>query len=127
MSEMKKNNAVLDFKCLEENCNGVVKFDLNSLEIKDFQVLCPECHRPYEFDAALTEKFQILANLITALRKAEPILGSANVAVTVPGGEVKVPYVLLLTRLNTMITLDFGDKKVDFHVLVEPSCPEAFR
>ena len=127
MPEEKKNNAVLDFKCLEENCSGVVKFDLNKLEEADFQVLCPQCHRPYEFDAALTEKFRKLANLIVALREAEPILGSANVAVTVPGGEVKIPYVLLLTRLNTMITLDFGEKKVDFHVLVEPSSAETFR
>ncbi|MBR2363798.1 MAG: hypothetical protein IKA79_01230 [Lentisphaeria bacterium] len=127
MPETKKNNAVLDFKCLEENCKGVVKFNLNELDVEDCQVLCPECHRPYEFDAALTDKFRKLANLVAALRDAEPILGSANVAVTVPGGEVKVPYVLLLTRLNTMITLDFGEKKVDFHVLVEPSSPEVFR
>ena len=128
MPEMKKNNAVLDFKCLEENCTGVVKFNLNELELNgDMQILCPECHRPYEFDAALSGKFRLLANLVTALREAEPILGSANVAVAVPGGEVKVPYVLLLTRLNTMITLDFGEKKVDFHVLVEPTSPEVFR
>ena len=121
MAETKKNNAVLDFNCLEENCKGVVKFNLNELDVNDFQVLCPVCHRPYEFDAELTEKFRKLANLISALREAEPILGSASVAVTVPGGEVKVPYVLLLTRLNTMISLEFGDRKVDFHQ--KRSCP----
>lgn len=127
MPETKKNNAVLDFKCPEENCSGVVKFNLNELEVKDFQVLCPECHRPYEFDAALTEKFRLLANLVSALKEAEPILGSVNVAVTVPGGEVKIPYALLLTRLNTMITLELGGEKVDFHVLAEPSAAETYR
>lgn len=121
------NKAELDFKCQAENCKGIVKFNLKDLEEKGFQALCPECHKPYEFDDELKGKFQKLANLIAALREAEPILGSSNVAVTVPGGEVKVPYVLLLTRLNTLITLDVGDKKVDFHIIVEPAGAEMFR
>lgn len=120
------NKAELDFRCLEAGCKGIVKFNLKDLEEKGFQALCPECHRPYEFDPSLREKFQKLANLITALREAEPILGSSNVAVTVPGGEVKVPYVLLLTRLNTLITLELGNEKVDFHIIVEPSGTETF-
>ena len=37
-------------------------------------------------------------------RKAEDILGDSNVSVNVAGGEVKIPYALLLTRLNTLIT-----------------------
>ena len=55
------------------------------------------------------------------------ILGDCKVSVNVAGGEVQIPYVLLLTRLNTIITLKLGDKDVDFHLWVEPSSPETFR
>ena len=66
-------------------------------------------------------------NLIVAVRDAESILGNCNVAVAVPGGEVKIPNALLLTRLNTMLTLKMGDKTVDFHLWIEPSSPDTFR
>ena len=68
-----------------------------------------------------------LERLILAVREAEPILGDCNVAVAVPAGEVKIPYALLLTRMNTMITLNLGDRKVDFHLWIEPSSPDTFR
>ena len=89
--------------------------------------MCPKCHRPYQFDAELKEKFVKLQNLILAVREAEPILGDCNVAVAVPAGEVKVPYALLLTRMNTIITLDLGGSKVDFHLWIEPSSADTFR
>ena len=97
------------------------------LAADDFQVLCPKCHRPYAFDEALKSKLNKLKNLILVLRDAESILGDCNVAVTVPAGEVKIPYALLLTRLNTMITLKLGEKKVDFHIRIEPTSADTFR
>ena len=36
-------------------------------------------------------------------------------------------YALLLTRLNTMITLEASGHKIDFHLWVEPSNPQVFR
>ncbi len=128
MAEEKKMNtsgALLDFVC--PDCGGVVKFNLMELEQSDFQTMCPKCHRPYQFDDQLKEKFRKLHNLILAVRDAEPILGDCNVAVAVPAGEVKVPYALLLTRMNTMITLNLGDRKVDFHLWIEPSSADTFR
>ena len=128
MAEEKKPNgggALLDFVC--PDCGGVVKFNLLELEQGDFQVMCPKCHRPYQFDDQLREKFMKLERLILAVRDAEPILGDCNVAVAVPAGEVKIPYALLLTRMNTMITLNLGDRKVDFHLWIEPSSPDTFR
>ena len=91
------------------------------------QILCPKCHTPYVFDKPLREKFDKLYGLIAAVREAESILGDCSVAVAVPGGEVKIPYALLLTRLNTMITLELGTKKVDFHLWIEPASAETFR
>ena len=127
MAELAGGKAQIDFLCIEDGCGGVVKFDLMSLAQEDFQVLCPKCHKPYQFDAELRGKLLKLKNLIMAVREAEPILGDCNVAVAVPGGEVKIPYALLLTRLNTMISLHLGDKTVDFHLWIEPSSADTFR
>ncbi len=126
MSEKNKSKAQVDFLCVEPGCQGVIQFNLMDCG-KDQQILCPKCHKPYEFDADLRDKMQKLLNLIVAVRDAESILGNCNVAVAVPGGEVKIPYALLLTRLNTMLTLKMGDKTVDFHLWIEPSSPDTFR
>ena len=119
--------AEVDFECLDSNCKGEISFNLTEALDENFQGICKECHNSYAFDTDLKEKLTKLSDLIIAVRKAEDILGDCNVAVTVPGQTVKVPYSLLLTRLNTMITLKVGDKDVDFHFRVEPSSPETFR
>lgn len=126
-SERIDAKAQIDFECGQAGCDGIVKFNLIDLARKNMQVICEKCHSPYEFDEELREKFNKLRKLILAVREAESILGDCNVSVTTPGGEVKIPYALLLTRLNTMITLSVGGKKVDFHLWVEPSSPDTFR
>lgn len=119
--------AQVDFECLEDTCKGIVKFNLVDVAKKSFNTSCPSCRKLYEFNNDLREKLNKLLKLIMAVREAESILGDCNVSVNVPGGEVKIPYALLLTRLNTMITLNVGGKKVDFHLWVEPSSPDTFR
>ncbi len=127
MPEKNTSKAQIDFLCTEPGCSGMVKFNLMELANADFQTLCPVCHTPYCFDEELRGKLMKLKKLIEAVREAESILGNCNVGVAVPGGEVKIPYALLLTRLNTMISLKFGGKQVDFHLWIEPSSAETFR
>ena len=119
--------AQIDFKCFVDDCTGVVKFNLADIGRRDFQAVCPVCHRAYTLEAELRDKLGRMLELIQALRSSEDILGDSFVSVNVAGGEVRVPYALLLTRLNTMITLELGGKKVDFHLWVEPSSPDTFR
>ena len=119
--------AQIDFHCLEDDCAEVVKFNLSDIADKDFQAVCPKCHKAYQLDAALRDKLTRMLELVQAIRKAEDILGDSMVSVNVAGGDVRIPYVLLLTRLNTLITLDFGDRKVDFHLWIEPSSQDTFR
>ena len=120
--------AQIDFHCLEDDCSGVVKFNLAEVCDSDFQAVCPKCHRAYELDSDLQDKLGRMLKLVAAIREAEDILGDSSVAVTVAGAkEVKIPYALLLTRLNTLITLNFGDKMVDFHLWIEPASAETFR
>ena len=119
--------AQIDFKCFVDGCHGVVKFNLADIGNRSFQAVCPECHRAYALDAALRDKLKRMLELIHALRCSEDILGDSVVSVNVAGGEVRIPYALLLTRLNTLITLELNGKKVDFHLWVEPSSPDTFR
>jgi len=121
------DKAKIDFGCFEEGCDGSVSFRLADMNSRTFQAVCPKCHRPYELDAALKEKLNRLLHLIDSIREAEDILGDCYVSVNVAGGSVRVPYALLLTRLNTLITLNYGGRSVDFHLRVEPSSPETFR
>ena len=116
--------AQIDFPCFEESCGGVVKFDLGDVLQGDFEAVCPKCGRKYPLDAALRDKLARMLKLVLALRDAEDILGDTNVSVNVAGGAVKIPYALLL---NTLFTLDYGDRKVDFHLWVAPTTPETFR
>ncbi len=119
--------AQIDFHCFVDDCHGVVKFNLADIAGRDFQAVCPVCHRAYTLDAALRDKLTRMLELIKAIRSSEDILGDSVVSVNVAGGEVRVPYALLLTRLNTLITLELGGKKVDFHLWIEPSSPDTFR
>ncbi len=119
--------AQIDFHCLDDACEGVLKFNLSDIAARDFQAVCPKCHRTYELDKELKDKLARMLKLVVAIREAEDILGDSNVSVNVAGGEVKIPYALLLTRLNTLITLNFGGKSVDFHLWIEPSSPDTFR
>ena len=119
--------ARFDFHCLAENCQEIVKFDLAEIADPDFQIVCPKCHRAYAPDEELRDKLVRMLKLMNAIRDAEDILGDCAVSVNVAGGSVEIPYALLLTRLNTIVTLQFGDRKVDFHLWVEPTSEETFR
>ena len=127
MSQSHSNSARLDFCCQSQDCSGVVKFDLADVTDPDFQAVCPVCHRAYALDETLRGKLEKMMKLIASIRECEEILGDSVVSVNVAGGEVRVPYALLLTRLNTMISLGVAGKKTDFHLWVEPSNPQVFR
>ncbi|MBE6356614.1 MAG: hypothetical protein E7058_05830 [Lentisphaerae bacterium] len=119
--------AQLDFHCLTDDCEGVVGFDIADVADADFQAVCPVCHRAYALDETLRGKLLRMMKLIASIRECEDILGDSVVSVNVAGGEVRVPYALLLTRLNTLITLEIAGRKIDFHLWVEPSSPQLFR
>lgn len=125
MSSNSKHLARATFKCPELNCTGDVTLTLLG-QNSDMQTQCPSCHRSFIFDDAFANKLHVLQRLIIAIRNAEDILSSTHVAVTTPNGEVKVPYKLLLSRLNTHISLDVQGKKIDFCFWIEPTT-ESFR
>ena len=121
------SKAAIDFLCAEESCGGTVRFTLADLSDPEFQAVCPVCHRPYAFDAELCSKLGRMLKLIAVIRESEDLLGDAMISVNVAGGSVNIPYAMMLTRLNTVISLDLGGCKRDLHLRVEPSGAEMFR
>lgn len=119
--------AVVDFVCAEEDCGHTVQFDLMSLKAAKGLASCGNCHRPYQFEQAFLDKLEKLRCLILAVQDAGDILDECNVSVTTPAGEVKIPYRLLLTRLNTLISLEAGGKTMDFNFRVEPLNDATFK
>ena len=126
-STVNNAKAQIDFHCFEPDCDAVVKFNLADIASRDFQAVCPKCHRAYALDDTLRDKLGRMLELINAIRNSEDILGDSIVSVNVAGGEVRIPYALLLTRLNTLITLEVGGRRTDFHLWIEPSSPDTFR
>ncbi len=123
---MSSPQAKVDFACLE--CNQPVLFDILTLRQNEGQVACSHCHRAFCFnDAGFITKLAKLDRLLQTVKECEDILGDVSVGVATFNGEVKVPYRILLTRLNTVITLDVGGRKVDFHFRVEPLAGGVFR
>jgi len=122
-----KIKAEVDFDCIEDGCGKLLQFNLMDAAEPKFSLNCPECRREYRFDTELQDKLRHLRDMLLAIRDAESILGDCSVGVTVPGGSVRIPYALLLTRLNTILVLDIGGRKVDFHFRVEPASAETFR
>ena len=114
-----KSRDQVDFACVSDECDEVVHFSLLEME-EHPRIRCGGCGKEYNFDSQLIGKMNKLKRLIMAVRDAEEILGDLNVAVDVRGHTVRIPYRLLMTRLNTLLTLEIQGKKIDFHLRVEP-------
>ncbi|EDM26233.1 hypothetical protein LNTAR_24019 [Lentisphaera araneosa HTCC2155] len=119
---MDKMTALVDFLCLDEECGKTINFNVMELKEKEGLLTCPHCYRQYSFsDSTFIEKLEKLRNLLIAVKDAEDILGDVNVGVNTVAGSAKIPYRLLLTRMNTVITLEVGGYKIDFNFRVEPA------
>lgn len=116
---MKNNNKQIEFNCLEEKCKTAICFGLLDIE-KNPHVKCPRCKKEYGFNGDFVYKLHKFDNLISAIRDAKDILSDTNVAINYKNHELKVPYRLLLTRMNTLLTLKVGNDKVVFRFRVEP-------
>jgi hypothetical protein len=118
MAETTKDSTI-EFRCVNDQCKEVLSFPL--LEVDDAtRVRCAGCGREYAFNEELRGKFKKFAKLVRAVRDAEEILGQTNVGLDIQGHSVQVPYRILLTRMNTFLTLDIGGTKFNFRLRIEP-------
>lgn len=115
-------DSMIEFRCVNDECKEILSFSI--LKVDDStRVKCPGCGREYAFNEELRGKFKKFAGLVEAVREAEDILGQTNVGLDIQGHSVRVPYRILLTRMNTFLTLDIGGTKFNFRLRVEPLKP----
>lgn len=114
-----KQDSTIEFRCVNEKCKEIISFSLLAAG-DSATVRCADCGKEYVFDDSLRAKFQKFARLVAAVKDAEDILGQTNVGLDVMGHSVQVPYRILLTRMNTFLTLDIGGTKFHFRLRVEP-------
>ena len=115
----KKNQNNIEFTCINENCDEFLCLSLKDIE-NGSSVSCSGCGKSYTFNEEFICKMKKFEKLVLAVREAEDILGNTNVAINIKGHQIKVPYRLLLTRLNTLITLNMGNKEISFRFRIEP-------
>jgi hypothetical protein len=114
--------SMLQFNCVSEGCSHAIKFAI--LDVKDDQRLtCAACGQSYFFNKELVCALAKFDRLCRAIHESEAILSDTNVAVNVGGHEVKVPFRLLLTRLNTSLTLritqEINGKRIEHPIDVQ--------
>ena len=110
---------LLEFSC--QGCHHPVSFSVFELEKPVCQVNCIHCQKKYAFtDATLQQQLKKFANLCRQLYESEEILGNAAVGIDVGEHHVKIPFKLLLTRLNSSLELMIGNKPVSILFRIEP-------
>ena len=114
-----KQDSTIEFRCVNEQCKEILSFSILAVDERT-AVRCAGCGKEYVFNGELRGKFQKFARLVEAVRDAEDILGQTNVGLDIMGHSVQVPYRILLTRMNTFLTLDIGGAKFNFRLRVEP-------
>lgn len=118
MAEVQYSKAHhIEFQCIA--CASPVAFSILQLDAEG-RLTCDSCSKGYVFTSELLDKVKRFERLLVAVYEARDMLGSANVGIAFGTEEVKVPYRLLLTRLNTLLTLNIGDKETVFRFRVEP-------
>jgi len=109
----------LEFVCVNEECDEAVRFSIFKVS-KNLTVSCPACGNEYKFTKNLVDKIIKFEKLCLAVNEAEDILSDTKVSIDVSGHNVKVPFRLLLTRLNTQLDLDIKDKQIKIKFRMTP-------
>lgn len=108
----------LQFQCL--GCEEAVEFSIFDLERQPL-VECKCCRKKYAFsDETLSRQLRKFEALCNQLIESEEILGSASVGIDVGEHHVKIPYKILLTRLNPSLDLTIGDQTLNIRFRIEP-------
>ena len=117
MAELYSDANNIELQCVA--CSNAICFSILDIGA-DARLDCRHCGKQYVFNEDLLAKIRRFEQLLQAVYNARDVLGAANVGIAFRDEEVKVPYRLLLTRLNTMLTLNIGGKETTFRFRVEP-------
>lgn len=119
---MMRQKPDMEFECVA--CEATVEFSVQDIETsinKDrIELACSQCGKKYVFDSKLSNQLKMFHELILAVQNAKDIIGNISVGVSINGHSVKIPYRLLLTRMNPTVTLNIGEQEINFKFRVEP-------
>ena len=108
----------LEFSCL--SCDHPMRFSIFEVNAQQ-QIKCSNCKKEYLFDdTTICRQLRKFEALCRQVIESEEILGNTSVGINVGDHHVKVPYKLLLTRLNTSLDLMIGNKPVSITFRLEP-------
>jgi hypothetical protein len=108
----------LQFDC--QACHHPIQFSVFDLD-KSGSLCCQECHLVYEFnDEKFKRQLRKFENLCRQIQASEEILSDMDIGIYVGDREVKIPYKLLLTRLNSTLNLMVGDRPLTITFRLEP-------
>ncbi|MDB6082001.1 MAG: hypothetical protein JWO53_1273 [Chlamydiia bacterium] len=102
------------------SCKNPILFTLEDLSRT---VACKKCHKAYGFgDEKLKRQLKQFEGLCRQIQESKEILGNAAVAVTVGKEEVKIPFKLLLSRLQSTLDLQTSEgEKLVINFRIEPA------
>ena len=116
--EIMQKGHTLQFNCID--CKQPVHFSVFDVE-ESRPIACPGCSKKYAFsDPILARQIKKFDALCRQIRDSEEILSHASVGVTCGEHQVKVPYKLLLSRLNSHLDLKIGDQPISITFRIEP-------
>jgi len=110
----------LEFQCITDGCGELVKFSVFDVT-KNHGLRCTACGKEYTLGEELVAKLDKFERLCRAVNEAEDILSETNVGINVYSHQVRIPFRLLLTRLNTQLNLTVGGKDIQIRFRVSPS------
>lgn len=109
----------LVFTC--QSCQHPVPFSVLDLKHEEGDIHCAGCGVCYRFgDPTLRRQIEKFEALCEQIAESEEILSNTSVGIHVSGQEVRVPYRILLTRLNSKLDLVMGDQKLTIAFRMEP-------
>ena len=117
---MKKNKSTLQFSC--QGCRHPIMFSIFEIENCDTPLCCENCNKKYAFkDEVLKRQIKKFEALCRQIVESEEILAHTAVGIDIGEHHVKVPYKLLLTRLNSNLELMIGDQPLSITFRLEPA------
>lgn len=109
----------LKFSC--KACKEPIHFSLSDIEKGESRIGCPNCDHGYSFsDPTLLRQIHKFAALCEQIKDSQEILSNTSVGIDIGEHHVKIPYKLLLTRLNALLELSIGGEPMKIEFRMEP-------
>ncbi|WP_075883582.1 hypothetical protein [Candidatus Protochlamydia sp. W-9] len=112
---------LLQFCC--QTCQHIIQFSVFELEkAEQGRIPCHACGIIYDFsDESLLRQLRKFEKLCRQIHLSEEILSNTSVGIYLNDREIKIPYKLLLTRLNSTLDLTVGDRPLTITFRIEPT------